>query len=73
MRLIHTSLFLAIQALVGVELLEHWQIDHRVVFESEWIAFSLAGLSVYLVIRVIKKRTTWLIEPGRMASGQLET
>lgn len=53
----YTSFFLAVQAMVAVELLEHWAVDHRFVFETPWIIFSTVGLIVYLAVRFLKKRT----------------
>lgn len=56
----YTSFFLAVQAMVAVELLEHWAIDHRFVFEWEWLIFSLLGTSVYILLRILKKKSRLL-------------
>jgi protein-S-isoprenylcysteine O-methyltransferase Ste14 len=56
----YTSLFLAMQAMVAVELLEHWAIDHRFIFEWEWVVFSLAGTTTYLILRIMKKNSHFL-------------
>lgn len=69
----YTSLFLAVQALTAVELLEHWQVDHRLVFETEWIIFSVIGLTLYVVVRFIKKRTDWLVDHLALPPAGLES
>ncbi|TWU24575.1 methyltransferase family protein [Bythopirellula polymerisocia] len=56
----YTSFFLAVVALFGEEILEHLALDHRLVFEPEWVAFLGLGAIVYLVLRHLKKHTSLL-------------
>ncbi len=56
----YTSFFLAVQAMVAVELLEHWAVDHQFLFEAQWIVFSAIGTLIYIVLRIFKKHTSLL-------------
>lgn len=56
----YTTFFLAVFALFGEEILEHLAIDHRLVFEPEWVAFLGVAAIVYVVLRHLKKHTSLL-------------
>ncbi len=56
----YTTFFLAVFALFGEEILEHLAVDHRLIFEPEWLVFLSVGTIVYLVLRHLKKHTNLL-------------
>lgn len=50
---------------VIVEIAEHLVIEHRFVMEPIWIAITTLGVSQYVVLRLLKRHTTWLDVAGR--------
>jgi protein-S-isoprenylcysteine O-methyltransferase Ste14 len=61
----YTGLLVIVLGHTGVEFVEGPLMQHRLVWEPFWIAFSLGGCAVYVMLRMLKKRTTLLDVPGR--------
>jgi protein-S-isoprenylcysteine O-methyltransferase Ste14 len=49
----------------GIEVAEHFVIEHRVVLNLPWAAMIAGGLSGYVLLRSLKKHTQLLDAPGR--------
>lgn len=61
----YTGLAIVVLGHAGVEFTEHLIMDHRVVYEVFWVAFIACGVTAYLVLRTLNRRTKLLNVPGR--------
>jgi protein-S-isoprenylcysteine O-methyltransferase Ste14 len=61
----YAGLMLLVLSHAAVEFTEHLIIDRRVVYETFWVTLIMCGTATYLVVRILKKRTTILNVPGR--------
>jgi protein-S-isoprenylcysteine O-methyltransferase Ste14 len=60
----YTGMFVIVVGHTFIELSEHLVMFHRAAWEPFWIAFSIAGTGVYLLLRALKKRTSLLDAPS---------
>jgi protein-S-isoprenylcysteine O-methyltransferase Ste14 len=70
MRREYHGLLVIVVGLTAIELLtdlvgEGETLQHWAVTESGWIYFFLVGMALYAVLRIVRKRTDWLVVPGR--------
>lgn len=49
----------------GIEEAEHRIIEHRWIIETYWTSLLAFGVGAYVVLRILKRRTTLLFVPGR--------
>lgn len=61
----YTGLMIVILGHVGIEFTEHLIMDRRVVWEAFWAALLFGGIAMYVILRMLKRRTTLLDVPGR--------
>lgn len=59
----YTTFFLALEAQVGLQLLENIAYDQRLVLSTAWLALAAMVLAVYLAVRFVKKKTNLLATP----------
>jgi len=61
----YTGLMVVILCNAGVQFTEHLIIDHRIVYETFWVSFLIAGTATYFVLKSLKAYTTLLDVHGR--------
>jgi hypothetical protein len=61
----YTAVLVMVTGHVGVEISEQWIIPHAEHHRTFWIVLTVAGFSIYGVLRTLKKRTRILDAPGR--------
>jgi len=61
----YSGLFATIACFTAVEVLSDFSIHDRWMLDPLWGALFLAGLLSYLVLRTLKRHTTWLHVPNR--------
>lgn len=61
----YTGLLVVIALHAGIEVVEHWHIDHRIQLELFWELLLSGGVLTYFVLRTLKRHTFLLNERGR--------
>jgi len=61
----YSALLLIVLLHCGLEVAEHYWLDGRPTMGPQWWAFFLSGVTVYVVLRTLKKRTNVLQVAGR--------
>lgn len=56
----YTTLFLLIEAQVGLQLMESAALGRHPMLDTEWALFAAAGVGIYFFLRFLKKHTTVL-------------
>lgn len=67
----YTGLLCVIAVFFGLEVLEHFVVEHQLVFEPQWLVLGGAGLLVYLTMRTLKRRTKLLNVKGKVLAETL--
>ena len=61
----YTGFFGIVAGFFLLEVSEHVAVEHELNFEPHWMAIFLAGLTIYLTLRTLKKHTALLDVEGR--------
>ncbi len=61
----YSSLFAMVSAMFAMEIVGDLVIKHKLVIDLPWLVFFLISFVVYMSLRTIKKKTSWLHVEGR--------
>jgi len=61
----YSTLFMIISVFFSLKVFADLIVNGRIIFDLTWTIIFGAGLALYLILRTIKKRTTWLHVEGR--------
>lgn len=61
----YSTFLLVTSCFMGIEILEHLVVEHRVVIEPFYAWLGLSGVAAFLLLRTVKHHSAWLDVQGR--------